>query len=114
MIPADADIIRYTELFRNSSEPFWVRFRELVEKRGISVLRSVLAISFEDDVDFEFGVLVTADRRVFQFGFSFRGQPVRQGTFREWVDLTDRYTDSPYSKEVTQALLVVEAEGSAA
>jgi hypothetical protein len=47
-----------TGLFRTSTDPFWILLRRLVRERGIDPDTSLLADSFEDDVNFEFGILV--------------------------------------------------------
>jgi len=39
--------------------------RELLEERGVSPSTSVLATSFPNDNSFEFGIVVTSDRRVY-------------------------------------------------
>jgi len=92
------------ELLRTSPDPIWRRARELLEERGISSATSILATSFPDDASFEFGVVVTDDRRVYQFGLDYLHKPVEQGVFTEWVDLTERHAGSPYSDDVAAAL----------
>jgi hypothetical protein len=53
-----------TMLLRTSEEQPYRRLRELLPERGVDVEVDVLADLFPDDVDQEFGVLVTAGRRV--------------------------------------------------
>src|SRR5262245_59658613 len=81
-------VLRCTELLRTSPEPMWARMRALLEERGVSASTSALATSFADDTSFEFGIVVTSDRRVYQFGFDYLHKAVDQGVFTEWVDLT--------------------------
>ena len=64
---------------------------------------AILATSFPDDTSFEFGVVVTKDRRVYQFGLDYLHKRVEQGTFTEWLDLTEGYASSPYREEVAAA-----------
>jgi len=97
-------VLRCTELLRTSPDPIWRRARELLQERGISSATSILATSFPDDTSFEFGVVVTDDRRVYQFGLDYIHKPVEQGVFTEWVDLTERHAGSPYSDDVAAAL----------
>jgi len=97
-------VLRCMELLRTSPDPIWRRARELLEERGISSATSILATSFPDDASFEFGVVVTDDRRVYQFGLDYLHKPVEQGVFTEWVDLTERHAGSPYSDDVAAAL----------
>ena len=100
-------VLRCTELLRDSPDPMWRRSRELLEERGVSPATSFLATSFPDDTDFEFGVIVTSDRRVYQFGLDYLHKPVEQGVFTEWVDLTERHAGSPYREDVAAALDLV-------
>lgn len=97
-------VVRCTELLRNSADPLWQRTRQLLGERGISPATSVLATSFPDDTSFEFSILVTSDRHVYQFGLDYLHKPVDQGVFTEWVDLTERHASSPYSDDVAAAL----------
>jgi hypothetical protein len=97
-------IQQLTGLFRASEEPFWMRLREAVRERRVEPDKSLLADSFEDDINFEFGILVTHDRRVIQYGFSYSDQSFSDGTLTEWNDLTERWNSSPYRSEVSIAL----------
>jgi len=103
--------LRCTELLRTSPEPMWARIRELLEERGVSPHTSVLATSFPDDNSFEFGVLVTSNRRVYQFGLDYLHGSVEEGVFTEWVDLSEFYAGSPYHDYVAAALAVLEETG---
>jgi hypothetical protein len=98
------EIVDLTALLRNSTHPMWARLRQLLLEHGVAVETAILATSFPDDTSFEFGVVVTNDRRVYQFGLDHLHKPVEQGSFTEWVDLTERYTSSPYREEVAVAL----------
>jgi hypothetical protein len=98
------EIVDLTALLRNSADPMWARLRQLLLEHGVSVDTAVLATSFPDDTRFEFGVVVTSDRRVYQFGLDYLHKPVDQGTFTEWVDLTEDHASSPYREAVAVAL----------
>ena len=98
------NIAELTALLRNSTDPMWVRMRQLLLEHGVSVNTAILATSFPDDTSFEFGVVVTNERRVFQFGLDYLHKSVEKGSFTEWVDLTERYASSPYREEVAMAL----------
>ena len=56
-----------TALLRNSMEPMWARLRQLLPEHGVCVEPFSLR-HFPDDTSFEFGVVVTNDRRVYRFG----------------------------------------------
>lgn len=98
-----------TGLFRTSAEPFWVRLRQVMRKRGIEPATSVLAESFEDDENFEFGILVTQDRRVIQYGFRYSDSSFSDGELTEWNDVTERKDSIPHSSQVATALSMLEA-----
>jgi hypothetical protein len=105
------DVLRLTELLRSGEDALWVRLRELLEDRGVSPSTSVLATSFPDDVNFECGVVVTHNRRVYQFGLSCLPPPVEQLVFTEWFDLTERHLASPYHGDVAAAFALLEELG---
>jgi hypothetical protein len=98
------EIIELTALLRDSTDPMWMRLRQLLIEQGVSIETAVLATSFPDDTNFEFGVVVTNDRRVYQFGLDYLHKPVEQGRFTEWVDLTEQHASSPYREAVAVAL----------
>ncbi len=94
----------HTALLRESRDPLYVRYRELLSERGIDPSTAVLAESFPDDVRLEFGIVVTADRRVYLFSLEYRDKPIEEGTFMEWEDLTDTWQSSNYSSPIARAL----------
>ncbi len=100
----------HTALLRESPDPLYARFRELLSERGIDPSTSTLAESFPDDSQFEFGIVVTADRRVYQFGFDYLHKPVREGTFTEWTDLTNTWQSSNYSNPIGRAVRLLNGE----
>lgn len=97
-----------TSLFRTSTGPFWILLRKVTRERGINPDTSLLADSFEDDVNFEFGILVTHDRHVIQYGVQCSDPSFKDGKLTEWNDLTDRWSSSPYRCEVFTALSMVD------
>jgi hypothetical protein len=101
------DIETFTGLFRTDTDPFWIRLREVVRERGIEPSTSLLVFSVEDDINFEFGVIVTHDRRVIQFGFRYT-ESVADGKLTEWKDLTERWATSPYRSDVSTGLSLLE------
>jgi hypothetical protein len=99
-----------TELLRSSPEPMWARLRVLLVARGIDPHSSLLAGCFPDDANFEFGILVTNDGHVFQFGLDYLHKTISEGKFSEWQDMTERYRDTPYSDCAQAALALLESE----
>lgn len=98
------EIEENTLLLQGSDEPLWVRVRDLIREQGIDPHRAMLAYSYPEDLHFELGVIVTPEGRVFQYGFDYLHQPISEGVFTEWEELTDRYKSSPYRNQVTAAL----------
>jgi hypothetical protein len=97
-------ILELTRLLRDGVDPFWIRLRSLLNEKGVAPSTSILADCFPDDTSFEFGVIVTFEGRVFQFGFDYLHRSVEDGTLSEWVELTDRHSATPYHAEVAEAL----------
>ena len=98
-----------TELLRTSDDQPYRRLRELLIEDGIDPQCDVLADLFEDDVDQEFGVLVTGGRRVLTFVLHYgrRGDlktRVADAVIRDWNDVTDWWQASPYRDNVADAM----------
>lgn len=90
----------FTKLLRESDEPMWTRIRHLLDGRGIKVDKSILVESFPDDTCFEFGILITQDGSIIQYGFDYLSKKVQDGEFTEWEDLTPRYENTPYYESI--------------
>ncbi len=105
---AREDIQTYTCLFRTSIEPLWIRLREVVSERGVDPGTALLVESFEDDENFEFGILVTDDRRVIQFGFRYSVPSGIDGKLSEWNDITERRDSLPCRHEIATALSILD------
>jgi hypothetical protein len=104
-----------TRLLRGSDEPLYQRLRVLLREREVDPNTAILADLFPDDVNQEFGLLVTADRRVIEFVvYSGRlGDLKRQAadaTIGEWKDITSWWDATPHASTIRLALdLVPEA-----
>ena len=107
-MPEREDIETFTSLFRTGTEGFWVRLREVIRERGVDPNKSLLVDSVEDDINFEFGIIITHDRRVIQFGFRYSDPSCMDGKLTEWKDLTESWTTSPYRSEVSTGLSIIE------
>jgi len=104
------DILIFTNLLRVSDDPMWVRIRTLLQERGIDAKTSILVESFPDDTSFYFGVLITKDGSVIQYGFDYLGKEIQNGQFSEWQDLTQQYKDMPYCKSVKTGMILRDEE----
>ncbi len=99
-----------TERLRNSLDPLWVRIRHLLILKDLDPLSMTLACFEREDFRFRFGIFVTSDRRIIQFGFDFAGKLSSAGHFSEWNDITDAWRKTGFRNPVAEALSVAEAE----
>lgn len=58
-----------------------------------------MAFTVQDGDAHEFGVVVTADRRVFEYSFACDGTE-----FDEWTEISGRHWGTPYGRDVEAAL----------
>jgi hypothetical protein len=101
-MPDSKDRIAWmTMMLRTSDDPFYSTLRKLLIVREIDVNQAVLAKHFPDNTCFEFGILVTGDRRAFQFGFDYLNKDVKDAELTEWEDIT---TGSIYDDDVEAGL----------
>ncbi len=104
-----------TRLLRGDPDAFWTRLRELLAQRGVDPGRSALAISFPDDSNLEFGIVVSEEGEVYEFDFTYgrRGdlqEQTRTGTLTAWDRMTDRWRERPFHDDVEAALGILAAE----
>lgn len=102
-----------TRMLRNSDDPLFARIRELLPEFGVDIRSARLAQFFPDDVDQEFGVLVTAERNVFTFVHHYgrRGDlksQLRASKLADWSDISGTWESSPYRRYVQDALALPE------
>jgi hypothetical protein len=93
-----------TKLARESDEPLWARIRVLLREKSLDPARVFVAECFPDDTQFEFGIVVTDDGRVFQFGFDYLHRKVEDGMFSEWDEITVRFTTTPHRDSIALGL----------
>jgi hypothetical protein len=98
-----------TDLLRTGTGGRAIGIRRCLAEKGIDVAAGFVAEWFPDDPSFDFGVFVTASGGVFQFGYDYLRQPESEGAFREWVDLTASWQESPYTESVAAAFEVLKA-----
>jgi hypothetical protein len=102
-----AEIEHLTDLLRKGDDPFWRRFREMLRARDIDPAGSILAVSFEDGDRVEYGVVVTGDERVFEYGIEFVDSQVEQATIMRWDDITASFRSTMHRGAVETALGVL-------
>ena len=95
-----------TRLLRTGNAPVWQRLRTLQDFDPRTV---ALATLFTDDVDLEFGILVTTEGRVFEFDLRFDREgdlkaQVAAASFTAWTETTDRWRERPFRSDVESAI----------
>lgn len=109
---AESVPITSTRLLRGSDEPLFRRLRALLSEREVNPQTAILADFFPDDVDQEFGLVVTKDRKVIQFVVHHGrlGDLKRQAAdavIGEWNDITSRWDATPHAATIRIALDLV-------
>lgn len=103
-----------TRLLRTSPDQPYRRLRELLPTVGVDPTLDVLADLFQDDVDQEFGVLVTTNKRVFTFVLHYgrRGdlrKMAASAIISDWCDITEVWHKSPCAEQVIEALQILDS-----
>jgi len=101
-------VLELTALLRSNDDPFWARLRALLRDRGVAPESAALAECFPDDSSFEFGVVVSKEGSVFQFGFEYLRKPIQEGILSEWEELTTRFQSTPHRDSIETALAFLE------
>ena len=102
--------VRNLSSFLKSSEhDLEVGIRRCLQEKGIHLEAVSVAERFPDDAKFEFGIVVTASKRVYQYGYDYLHDKERGGTFTEWEDLTCTWEGSDFAENIKAALSNMEA-----
>jgi hypothetical protein len=107
----DLEIKKLTAELRESDEARWRRLRALLGEKGIDTARAAMAYLAEEDPCCEFGVVVTAEKKAFQFVFDCLRRDVIKGVFSEWEDVTDQLARKPWREEALLAMKLLERTG---
>jgi hypothetical protein len=99
-----ADVVQLTSLLRSSDDPQWVGIRRELTNKGLDPGTLALATSFPDDRRFEYGIVVTPEGHVFQYGYDYLDTEPGEGTFTEWSDETDRWREGAHGNDVAAAM----------
>lgn len=100
------EIERITKVLQVSPEELWGRIRFLLQEKGLVPERTIVACSYQEDYQYEFGIVVSEDKKIYQYGFDFLHKKIPEGTFKEWNDITEEYHKSPHRKEIEIALQI--------
>jgi hypothetical protein len=83
---------------------WWASKRRLFRTRGIDTSRSVLAQSFQDDVDVDMGLLVTPDGQLIEWRVRTDDAEPDRDTIIGWRDITDHWQTTEWVDDVQPAL----------
>jgi len=97
-------ITQQTEILRNSKESMVIGIRRCLEEKNINTKKIIVAEWFPDDASFEFGIVVTDNDEVYQFGYNYIGKLDGEGSFSEWENITHTWKNEPLSKSIEIAL----------
>ena len=98
------EVLELTSSLRTSDDPLFARLRALLPSRSVDPSSAYLVELFPDDTNFEFGVLVAADGRIYQFGFDYLKRNVSEGVLTEWRELKLGNIEPLYSRKVRLGL----------
>jgi len=93
-----------TLVLKESNDDLVLGIRKCLAEKDIDLETVIVADWFPDDVSFEYGILVTQQGRVFQFGYDYYDKPMGKGAFSEWHEITNNWQEIPLSQRVNVAL----------
>jgi len=101
-----------TRLLRGSYEPLFERLRALLSERDVDAQTAILVDCFPDDVDQEFGLVVTRERQVIQFVVRYGRlgdlkQQAADAVIADWNDITSFWDATPHASTIRIALDLV-------
>ena len=106
----DETILAHTKLLREDDEyPFWNILRNLLTERGIDYSKAYLAFSADEGENSEFGIIVTADRNVFQYYIQLSDDGKDLNEVMEWEDISNHFESTPYVNDIEAAFKIIES-----
>jgi hypothetical protein len=100
-------MVQDTRFLQTDDSPLYRRIRALLRLKGIDVDRSLAAVVGPEDQACESGIVVTPEKRVYEFELSYRNLPVELAEFSTWRDLTDTYHTRARRDRIAAALEMV-------
>ena len=76
----------------------------LLRRQGINPKTVVCAKIFPDIHDPINGVIITPDKKIYQFGYNLSGMTAQMAEFEEWLDITSTYQNHRWRDEILTAL----------
>jgi len=97
-----------TEVLRQSHDGLVSGIRRCLEEKGLNVNNVCVVEWRPDNTSFEFGIVVTSEKGVYGFGYTYPDKRESEGSFSEWTDLTNRWDSTPNAKSIGLALKLCE------
>jgi len=89
-----------TKILRESNDAMVKGIRSCLKNKGVEPKSVIVVEWFPDDVDFEYGIIVDASKKVFQFGYDYPEKSEGEGVFSEWNDITPNWKQEPLDESV--------------
>ncbi|MCX5395077.1 hypothetical protein [Streptomyces sp. NBC_00094] len=100
--------VNCTRLMRASPFSLWVRLRELLAERGLTISTTVLVYLFPDGGYAETGVVLSDGGRVYEFDIGYsrmRAGSERNAVIENWHDITSSWQTHPFRSEIADAFI---------
>ncbi|KOU56058.1 hypothetical protein ADK55_13345 [Streptomyces sp. WM4235] len=97
-----------TRLMRASQFGLWVRLRELLTERGLTISTAVLVHLFPDGPEAETGVVLSDGGRVHEFALVYNRMKKgsdRHAVIEHWQDITRHWQAHPLRSEIADAFV---------
>ncbi|MFD3472460.1 hypothetical protein ACFWWM_40315 [Streptomyces sp. NPDC058682] len=93
---------------RASQFSLWIRLRQLLAERGLTISSAVLVYLFPDGPEAETGVVLSDGGRVYAFDLAY--DRMREGSDRDavierWQDITSHWQAHPLRSEIADAFV---------
>ena len=102
------EIEKMTRDLRAGNNPFWFRLNALLREKGLDPASVIVADCFPDDCQLQFGLIVTNNRKAYQFGFDYLHKTISEGIFSKWKELTESYTTTCYCDRIEHAMSLLD------
>jgi hypothetical protein len=106
MAISETDIIDRTNWFRNTNDPMYCKIKKLLIGTGIDISTSVLVQIFPDDSSFEYGIIITKNKEIYEFGYDYRYKTNDAGELTEWNNLTNTYKTHNWREDIECGLAI--------
>ncbi len=102
-----------TELLRNGNDPFWHILRSVLKEKNIDHKTTYLPESNEEGHALEYGIIVTEDKKIYEFYLRFTNDKMDSLVeILKWDDITKRYNEHSITpnKNIDEVLNLIDLE----